>query len=210
MMDDVSNRSFLRGIEMNRFRLFALSVAALSLFAAGCSTGEHTSGHGRRAAADHARIFADINHAVAVLQPTQGSNARGTVHFYQQGDNVRVVAEVAGLNPNQEHGFHVHEFGDLTSTDGMAAGGHYNPEGHPHGKPNGEVRHAGDFGNLKANANGVARADFTVSNITIAGLRNPIVGRGVIVHRDRDDGSQPLGNAGPRIAQGIVGIAQNQ
>ncbi|NNF43019.1 MAG: superoxide dismutase family protein, partial [Phycisphaerales bacterium] len=69
-------------------------------------------------------------------------------------------------------------------------------------------RHAGDFGNLVADATGRAHKVITVENITIAGTRNPIVGRGVIVHAKMDDGGQPTGNAGARIAQGVIGIAK--
>lgn len=105
---------------------------------------------------------------------------------------------------------HIHQWGDITAADGTATGGHYNPEGHDHGLPNGGDRHAGDFGNVKADANGVAKFDQTFDNISIAGMKNPIIGRGLIVHADPDDGSQPTGNAGARIAQAVIGIANAQ
>lgn len=188
---------------------FVLPVAAL--LATGCvsvhkSTSEH---HDQADAKAHAGGWAAMNHAVAVIYPTTGNQCSGTVRFHQMGGTVKVVAEISGLKPNQEHGFHIHEFGDASSTDGLATGGHYNPEGHSHGLPNTATRHAGDFGNLRADASGKARMEFTVANISIAGLRNPVLGRGVIVHANPDDGSQPVGNAGPRIGQGVIGLAKS-
>jgi len=119
----------------------------------------------------------------------------------------QVVADIEGLNPGQKHAFHIHQFGDCTSSDGMSAGGHYNPEGHQHGLPEKEMRHAGDLGNLTADNDGKAHYEITVSNISVAGMKNPIIGRGVIVHAKVDDGSQPVGNAGGRIACGVIGVA---
>jgi Cu-Zn family superoxide dismutase len=89
----------------------------------------------------------------------------------------------------------------------MSAGGHYNPENHQHGLPETEMRHAGDLGNLEADSEGKATLERTVSNISIAGMKNPIIGRGVIVHAKVDDGGQPVGNAGGRIGCGVIGVA---
>jgi len=147
------------------------------------------------------------NQAVAVLHPTAGQKCHGVVRFTEAGDSVKVVADVEGLTPGQKHAFHIHQYGDCSSPDGMSAGGHYNPEGHQHGLPDAESRHAGDLGNLQADDQGKAHYEITVSNITIMGTKNPIIGRGVIVHAKVDDGSQPVGNAGGRIACGVIGIA---
>ncbi|MGH8048886.1 MAG: superoxide dismutase family protein, partial [Chthoniobacterales bacterium] len=117
-----------------------------------------------------------------------------------------VVAHVEGLEPNTKHGFHIHQFGDVSAPDGMATGGHYNPEKHEHALPTMEMRHAGDFGNIEANAQGVADYEITVDNITLTEGKDAIIGRGVIVHAKPDDGSQPTGNAGARLAQGVVGV----
>ncbi len=68
--------------------------------------------------------------------------------FTQDGDEVRVRADVSGLPPNSEHGFHIHEKGDCSSGDGMSTGGHFNPAGKPHGPQSGE-HHAGDMPSLK-------------------------------------------------------------
>jgi Cu-Zn family superoxide dismutase len=142
--------------------------------------------------------------AVATLEPTAGNSTRGTVTFTQRGDIVRVNARVSGLKPNVEHGFHLHENGDCSSGDGMSAGGHFNPAGKPHGSQATE-HHAGDIPNLRSDASGNASATYDLTGVSIGSGSDSIVGRGMIVHRDPDDyKSQPAGNAGPRLACGVV------
>jgi len=148
-----------------------------------------------------------IRQAVAVLHPTAGQQCHGVVRFTQDGDSIKVVADLQGLTPGEKHAFHIHQYGDCSASDGMSAGGHYNPEGHPHGLPETENRHAGDLGNVQADDQGKAHYEITVNNISISGPKNPILGRAVIVHAKPDDGSQPVGNAGSRIGCGVIGIA---
>ena len=142
--------------------------------------------------------------AIATLEPTRGNTAAGTVTFEQHGDHVMVIAKVTGLKPNQDHGFHAHEKGDCASGDGMGTGGHFNPTSKPHGPPNGE-RHAGDFPALKADASGKAEAYFHLTGVAIGSGATDLVGRGLIVHAGPDDyKTQPTGNAGARIACGVI------
>jgi superoxide dismutase, Cu-Zn family len=148
-----------------------------------------------------------IQQAIAVLHPTAGQQCHGIVRFIQEGDSVKVVADIEGLTPNQKHAFHIHQYGDCSAPDGMSAGGHYNPQGHQHGLPDSEARHAGDLGNLQADAQGKAHYELTLKGLSIQGSLNPILGRGVIVHAKLDDGGQPVGNAGGRIACGVIGVA---
>ena len=143
--------------------------------------------------------------ATAQLQPTTGNATAGTVEFVQVGSRVRVSAKVSGLKPGQEHGFHVHEAGDCSSGDGMSAKGHFNPLGKPHGPGRTQERHAGDMPNLNADASGNANMTVVLDVITVAAGPTSVVGRGVIVHVQPDDyTSQPVGNAGARMACGVV------
>src|SRR5215831_5994300 len=119
--------------------------------------------------------------AVAVLHSTAGQNCHGVVRFTQDGESVKVVADLEGLNPGQKHAFHIHQFGDCSAPDGMSAGGHYNPEGHKHGLPETEERHAGDLGNVQADDQGKAHYEITVKNVSVNGSKNPIIGHAVIV-----------------------------
>lgn len=150
----------------------------------------------------------DAPAASARLAPTQGSTVAGTVSFYRDGDAVRVVARVTGLKPNAEHGFHIHEKGDCSAPDGMSAGGHFNPAGQPHGDHAAGPHHAGDMPNLKADASGNAEARVTLKGLGIGSGAADIVGKGVIVHANPDDyRTQPTGNAGGRLACGVVTAA---
>lgn len=151
---------------------------------------------------------APVKTAVALLIPTVGNKVFGTVRFTRVDGGVRVVADVSGLKPGA-HGFHIHEFGDVTSADGMSAGGHFNPGHSKHGAPDAAERHEGDLGNLKADANGHATLDYVDPVITLNGPAS-IIGRGVVVHADADDlKSQPVGNAGKRVAAGVIGVAKS-
>ena len=143
--------------------------------------------------------------ASAELLPTKGNVTAGSVLFKQVGSKVLVTAEVKGLKPNAEHGFHIHEKGDCSSGDGMSTGGHFNPTTQAHGEHGVGSHHAGDLPSLKADANGVAKLTFESSTVSIGSEASNIVGRGLIVHRDPDDyKTQPTGNAGPRLACAVI------
>ncbi len=149
-----------------------------------------------------------VTTAVAVLSPTQGNEVHGTVRFTKVATGVRVVADLTGLKPG-EHGFHVHEFGDATSADGMATGGHFNPMHEVHGGPSSEHRNEGDLGNITADASGHATLDYVDSKLAFDGTGS-ILGRSVVIHADRDDiAAQPSGNAGKRVAVGVIGIVKS-
>lgn len=149
--------------------------------------------------------FAEDSYVV-VLSPTSGNIAKGIVTFEEGPDEVVIKAHVSGLKPNSKHGFHIHEFGDVSASDGKAAGGHFNPAGLDHALPGEKAGHAGDLGNLEANESGVAILSLNVEKSQFPdGLRS-ILGRGMIVHANPDDGGQPTGNAGDRIASGVIGL----
>jgi superoxide dismutase, Cu-Zn family len=152
-------------------------------------------------------VIVDATELVAVLSPTEGNQTTGVVTFKSvDKGKVEIDAQLTGLPPNSKHAIHIHQYGDLTSKDGKSAGDHYNPMDHPHGLPDKENRHAGDFGNLESDQNGNANFKLTVDNISLAGRLSPIIGRGIVVHAKPDDGSQPTGNAGDRIAVGVIGV----
>ena len=145
--------------------------------------------------------------AVAVLHATKGSNVEGIVTFTKSGDEMKIVADITGLTPGK-HGFHIHEFGDCSSPDGKAAGGHFNPTNNPHAGHDVAQRHEGDMGNVEADSSGKAHLELTDSMMTMSGEKS-IIGHGVIVHEKADDlKSQPTGDAGGRVACGVIGVAK--
>ncbi len=191
---------------MNRHHPTALAAAALVLFAFGCAPKQDA--HAPAGSADTAvtpAAPAVTATASADLSATQGNTTAGTVTFTEMQDGtVHVVADLTGLGPGRQHAMHVHETGDCSAPDASSAGSHYNPEQHAHGLPPAEPRHAGDLGNVTADAEGKAHYEITVTNLTIRGAKSPIDGKAVIVHANPDDGGQPVGNAGGRVACGVI------
>lgn len=182
------------------------AALVMSLFLCACQCGPHAGAGGR----GHHEVGDSVRNAVAVVLPVGNSRISGVVRFTQMTDGVRVQAEVSGLQPNTTHGFHIHEFGDTRdAAKGLSAGSHYNPEHHPHAGLDTAQRHAGDLGNLAADARGTARLDVLVKGINLAGLPNPILGRSIVIHAQADDlKTQPTGNSGDRIGVGVIGIAK--
>lgn len=165
----------------------AATVIAFAAFGAGCAS-----------------MTASGPSAVAMLEPTKGNAAAGTVTFTTKGDKVLVSARVSGLAPGS-HGFHIHEKGDCSSGDGMSAGGHFNPHGKAHGNPTVPDHHAGDMPMLVADSYGEANLTVELDAITVGSGAADVVGKGVIVHKDPDDfKTQPTGNSGARVACGVI------
>ncbi len=143
--------------------------------------------------------------AIAMLAPTEGNTASGVVEFQQDGDQMRVRIRIEGLTPNASHGLHIHEIGDCRAPDASSAGGHFNPQDSEHGGPESAMRHAGDLGNVRSDVNGSAQSSITVTGISLGTGSDSIIGRSVIVHAKADDlTTQPSGNAGSRIACGLI------
>lgn len=149
----------------------------------------------------------DTPSAQAVMTPTQGQNVRGVVTFTQKREDVLVVASFSGLTPGG-HGFHIHEKGDCSAPDATSAGGHFNPAARKHGHPHHGEHHSGDLPMLQADASGNASLTATLSGISLRpGSSTNIIGRGVIVHAAPDDyQTQPTGNAGSRVACGVITV----
>ena len=143
----------------------------------------------------------------AYVELQHSDKVKGTILLMQKpGTPTMIKGRIEGLESG-EHGFHIHEFGDMT--DGCASmGGHYNPDNVDHGSL--DEGHVGDLGNVTANDEGVA--DFTIiaKRVDLMGDRS-VVGRGMVIHADRDDLGQgsdaeslKTGNAGDRLACGII------
>lgn len=186
----------------NRLVLCSLAVTMMA------SSVSAQQANQRTAATDHAQAAEQQvpDEGVVVLRPTQGEKASGTLMLKQVGDAVHITGKISNLTPGK-HGFHIHQYGDLRAPDGSSAGGHYSPEGHDHGAPEDPKHHAGDLGNITADASGVANVDVKSSDFKL----HTVLGRAFVVHAQADDlKSQPSGNAGGRIAVGIIGVANTE
>jgi Cu-Zn family superoxide dismutase len=143
--------------------------------------------------------------ALVRLEPTPGHDANGVLTLAETSMGVDVIGEIAGLPPNSEPGFHVHEHGDCRVEEAESAGEPFNPDEEPHGDPRGDSRHLGDMLNLETDGRGVARVAHEIVGATLtrdgpSSLRL----RSIIVHADPDDQSQPAGDAGDRMACGVI------
>ncbi len=142
--------------------------------------------------------------AKAELAPASKSKVKGTIEFKEVDGGLEVTANIEGLKAG-DHAYHVHEKGDCSAPDAASAGGHFNPNSHKHGAPDAEEHHEGDFGNLTAGKDGKATKTFVMKGITLDDGPTSIVGKGFIVHDKADDfKTQPTGNAGGRVACGVI------
>jgi Cu-Zn family superoxide dismutase len=148
----------------------------------------------------------DVTKATAKLDSKSGSQVTGTVTFAKTGDDVQVIADISGLKPGK-HGIHLHEKGDCSAADAASAGAHFNPTHGHHGGPMTADRHAGDLGNIEADASGKAHLDWK-GKMSLSGA-DSIIGKSVVVHEKEDDlKTDPSGNSGARIACGVIEAAK--
>jgi superoxide dismutase, Cu-Zn family len=144
----------------------------------------------------------EVTKATAHLDSKSGSKVTGTVTFTKVGDEVQVVADIQNLTPGK-HGFHLHDKGDCSAPDASSAGPHFNPTHQHHGGPTTAEHHAGDLGNIEADASGKAHVDWK-GKLSLSGA-DSIIGKSVVVHEKEDDmKTDPAGNAGARIACGPI------
>jgi len=141
-----------------------------------------------------------------ILADSNGNGISGEIIFAQADDNspLRISGIVRNLPPGA-HGFHVHEK-KQTGNDCKSSGGHWDPEGTEHGSRTAKIRHAGDFGSIVADKNGVAIFDFEIAgggSSTLFG-ENALTDRSLVIHEIEDDFGQPTGNAGSRLACGVL------
>jgi len=147
--------------------------------------------------------FGRTKAAVATLTPSPTSGVTGIVTFAGGGTSVEVHVIAAGLQPGSIHAFHVHAIGNCASADFLSAGDHFNPTHKPHGAQD-HPHHAGDMPSLLADPAGKIDTRFTLEGVTLGGT-DGFVGHAVVIHASADNyEAQPSGNAGARIACGVI------
>ncbi len=149
------------------------------------------------------RVWA-ANGVADIKGTAANSTLSGTAQFEDTGAGLKISVALSGA-PVGVHAFHIHEFGSCADL-GKAAGSHYNPMSMPHGqvlKDGVQHAHAGDLGNVIVGADGKATLQAIIPGVTLSGAY-PVSGRAVILHEKVDDFSQPVGNAGGRIACGPI------
>lgn len=142
--------------------------------------------------------------AKVTFRALNDSTVSGTLVLKEVEEGISIKGTIKNLTPGM-HGFHVHEKGDCSASDGSSAGGHFTIPDHPrHGAKTDLERHIGDLGNIEATAAGVAEVDIVDDKISLKGATS-VLDRAMIVHAGSDDlKSQPSGAAGARIACGLI------
>ncbi|MFX1725916.1 superoxide dismutase family protein [Stenotrophomonas sp. AS1] len=163
-----------------------------------------------RPAAPVVPVVSTAQMAEANLSPASASLVSGRLALVPDARGVHITGVIGGLQPLQVAGFHVHERGDCSAVDASSAGAHFNPAGQPHGRNSAGAHHAGDMDNLRADAQGRVNVDIRLPAVTLGGgAATDIAGRALIVHANADDyRSQPAGNAGARIACGVIRVVR--
>ena len=184
-----------------------MSTAAMLALAA-CSSAPTRSVAPAPASAPRSPAVSTARGASIVMTPASGSLVSGKLSAAPMENGVRITGELGGLSRGSTHAIHIHEKGDCSAADATSAGGHFNPAQQQHGRAGSGPHHGGDMDNIVADANGVARVDVRAIGVSLGGGDTDIGGRAVVVHAAADDyRSQPAGNAGARVACGVIQLA---
>lgn len=126
----------------------------------------------------------------------------------QLGDSIRVRVEAVGM-ARGTYAAHVHTTGQCAPPDFTSAGAHWNPTGQQHGKDNPRGMHKGDLPNLLVGTDGRGTLEYTIPAAWVTGGAAPLLdgdGAAIVIHAKADDyRTDPTGNAGARVACGVLG-----
>ena len=154
------------------------------------------------------RVFAETG-AVELRGTTEGSAVSGSAMLIDSPQGLEVTVEVMGVAPGK-HAIHIHQYG-ACDDQGNAAGGHFNPDGAPHGfLPSDGLSkaHPGDMGNLDVGQDGIGLLAIRLAGVRLSGGAYSVGGRAIVLHEKVDDFGQPTGNAGGRIGCGVIVIGE--
>jgi Cu-Zn family superoxide dismutase len=197
-----------------------MMVFVLAACGSGNDEGKETTGNSEETAGDvtvNEEATETVNEdaepaemAVAELQNGE-SQTVGTAELEQTDAGVLIRLEASELEPGT-HGIHIHETGKCEAPDFESAGGHFNPTDASHGADHEEGPHAGDLPNIEVGEDGAVQTEVTADQVTLkTGEQNSLLseaGTALVIHAKADDNtSQPAGDAGDRIACGVISEA---
>ncbi len=147
----------------------------------------------------------DQANTASVAMMNKDGQPAGSVTLTGTPNGVLLRPDLTGL-PAGVHGFHIHETGECDAAGGFeSAGGHFAPGGNSHGFKVEGGPHAGDMPNQRVDEGGNLQSDIFNAEVTLGDGADSIRGLALIVHEGADDyESQPSGDAGSRLACGVI------
>jgi Cu-Zn family superoxide dismutase len=176
----------------------AIVLSMFALLTSACVPNSPSVEAQRSRVADGSRVEIKNSQGKAIGSLTIAAHPSG---------GVQITGRLSNLPPGV-HAFHIHETGKCETPDFKSAGAHFNPTGKQHGELNPQGQHAGDLGNLQVESDGTVEISMLADRVTLAEGANSLLkpgGTSLVIHASLDDlKTDPAGNAGDRIACGVV------
>ncbi|MBH0231301.1 superoxide dismutase family protein [Halobacillus yeomjeoni] len=203
--------------------LFAIATLALVLSACGSSSEtdssstqnetESTTGETNSENSENEESGSDeseeMSEELQVTLKNADGNEVATAILKEDDNGVEIDLNGTDL-PEGTHGFHIHETGSCEAPDFKSAGGHFNPTNASHGTETEDGPHAGDLPNIEVSSDGMVQTTVNADMVTLKPEQDNSLlkeeGTALVIHAGADDKkSQPSGDAGERIACGVIG-----